>query len=222
MFFEPSARNAGPHCCDRARRNRGRSFGAERGRLPAVLALAAALVLAVAPAAAQQLANSFGGFAADQNAPIAIEANRLDVNDAAKTAVFTGNVLAKQGEFSIRSSTLTVYYSDQPSPGAGQVATAGPAAGTNVTRIVASGKVLVSNGPDNTATGDEADFDVAAQKIVISGDVVLSQATNVLRGKSLEIDLVSGLSQLKGGRISGLFTRTSKPAGQTSGATGGQ
>ena len=39
-----------------------------------------------------------GGFGRDARQPIEVNADRLDVNDASKTARFTGSVTATQGE----------------------------------------------------------------------------------------------------------------------------
>ena len=171
------------------------------------LTLVLALGLCTAPLStgqAQGLTKQFGGFAADQNAPIEIEAERLDVNDKAKTAVFTGSVVAKQGEFTIRSRILTVHYT-------------GDAAGTsadsdqNIKRIIAEGKVIVVNGKSNSARGDRAEFDVAKQIITLSGNVFLDQCGNSLKGSALQINLITGKSQLKntnsGGRVSAVFVR---------------
>ena len=55
----------------------------------------------------------FGSFKSDPNAPIEIEADTLDVLDASKKAVFTGNVWAKQGEMVVRTVELTAFYTGQ-------------------------------------------------------------------------------------------------------------
>ena len=64
---------------------------------------------------------------ATPNEPIDITANRLDVNDTAKTAMFTGNVRAKQGKATLTSPELEVTYEGRAVP---QRKTRGPKQGT--------------------------------------------------------------------------------------------
>ena len=169
-------------------------------------ACALAVIATASASAAQDLSSRFGGFAADQDAPINIEANRLEVNDVKKTATFIGKVVAKQGEFTMRSRTLTVYYT-------GDAASGGGARGNNqdIKRILAKGGVVVTNGKNSSARGDQADFDVAAQIIRLSGNVALDQCGNVLKGSAMTINLVSGQSKLEntntGGRVSAVFQK---------------
>ena len=51
-----------------------------------------------------------GGFRTDPNAPVDIEAETLDVNDATKLAVFRGEVRAVQGDTVIRTPEMTAHY----------------------------------------------------------------------------------------------------------------
>ena len=50
-----------------------------------------------------------GTFKADPNAPMDIEANTLELIDATKKAVFTGNVKAQQGDMVIRTASSTAH-----------------------------------------------------------------------------------------------------------------
>ena len=167
----------------------------------------------------QDLAKTFGGFSSDPDAPIDIEANRLDVDDKAKTATFTGNVRAAQGEFTLRSKVLVVNYSG------GQSGTEGA---TEVTNIKATGKVLITSDKEQTATSEWADFDVKSQVIKLGGDVILTQGPNVIRGETLIVDLNTGRSSFeaaqeslqnkqKRGRIKMLITKPPKKVGKPTG-----
>jgi lipopolysaccharide export system protein LptA len=55
-------------------------------------------------------ASTGAGFGRDGRQPIEVNAERLDVNDAAKTARFTDNVAATQGDSILKSPELTVTY----------------------------------------------------------------------------------------------------------------
>jgi len=179
------------------------------------LALAAVLLCGISqlPASAQSIGSSFQSYQANTDKPIDIEADLLEVDDKKKQAVFKGNVVARQGGFSLKAKELAVFYTGQPGS---DVATASTKKtdgdpGASITRIEARGKVLVSTKDDQTATSEWANFDVVKQIITIGGNVVLSQGTNVLRGDRLVINLKSGKSRFENEgetgkqRIRGLF-----------------
>ncbi len=168
-----------------------------------IVLMALAIIVVLSPADAQQpkaksLTGVFGGFAGDTNAPIDIEADRLVVSDNKKMAVFTGNVKAVQGEFTLRTPRLEVYYSSG-SPASG----AKSASGSEIRSLKALQKVQVTSGPDQSATGDEAVFDVLAQTVVLTGKVVVKQGKNIITGERLFIDLKNNTTRLDPGRGGG-------------------
>jgi lipopolysaccharide transport protein LptA/LPS export ABC transporter protein LptC len=151
---------------------------------------------AAAPAApkpatpAQGLA--FGGsFKTDPGSPVVIDATRLDVDDASKKAVFTGDVHAVQGEFVIHAAELTATYTGSAALG-GTAADATKQSGAQLTHIRAKTKVKITSKDGQAATGDWADFDPKANTAVLGGDVVLTQGKNILRGTKLNIDMTTG------------------------------
>jgi lipopolysaccharide export system protein LptA len=70
-----------------------------RGLDAAVACLLLGLVLAAAPAAAEK---------ADRDKPVNLEADRVDLDDARKEAVFQGNVTLTQGTLMIKADKITV------------------------------------------------------------------------------------------------------------------
>ena len=48
----------------------------------------------------------------DQDQPIDITADRLEINDAKKFSTYTGNVTLKQGSLDIKADTLILYFDD--------------------------------------------------------------------------------------------------------------
>jgi lipopolysaccharide transport protein LptA/LPS export ABC transporter protein LptC len=135
-------------------------------------------------------------FKADPNAPIDIEARQLDVNDAAKTAVFSGDVSAEQGEITITAAQLTAFYSGQA--GAGGLGSTGDAKGpaAQLTKIEARRKVVITSKKGQKATGDWAEFNPKKNRATVGGDVVLTEGKNVVRGSRLDIDTVTGQSTI--------------------------
>ncbi len=70
---------------------------------------------------------------------------------------------------------------------------------------------------DQVATGDNAVFDQDAKRIVLTGNVVLSQCQNVTRGQRLVYDMASGranMDPVAGGRVSAMFVPGEKSDGK--------
>lgn len=144
-------------------------------------------------AQAQSLADKFGGFSTNSNDPIDIEADQLKVNDIKKTAIFSGNVKARQGNFVLRSKFLEVYYTGTPAAGAKS------ASGANgkVKKLSAKGKVLISTKDQQSATSEWAEFDVIKQTIILGDEVILTQGGNIIKGGRLIIDLKTRQSRFE-------------------------
>jgi lipopolysaccharide export system protein LptA len=187
------------------------------------------LVLAAAamPAAAQTRSaprdagtpNAMQGFSKNKGQPVNIEAERLEVRDKDKVAVFSGKVVVTQGDTTMRCKTLTVFYVGPPEKGAAAkpaakpatkpAATIGPSGDQKIKKLEAKGDVVVTQ-KDQIATGDAALFDMETNVVTMSGNVVLTQGQNVLRGNRLVVDMTTGYSRVesaagKGGRVQGLF-----------------
>ena len=176
----------------------------------AAAGLLAAALLAAAPAAAQQqqqgLGESFGGLQLDGSKPISIESNKLDVDDKAATATFTGNVHVAQGDTELRTGKLVVTY-DKGGSGAGAGSGAGgagaiPGGSDQIKHLDASDKVYVKS-KDQVATAEQASFDMASQVIVMTGNVVLTQGKNVAEGCRLTIHADTGIAHLESSDCNG-------------------
>jgi lipopolysaccharide export system protein LptA len=133
-----------------------------------------------------------GGFGGNAKEPIKIDADRLDVMDRENRAIFSGNVVAVQGESTIRCTVLTVVY-ERAAPGSGPKlpAAAGGQGNDAIKQIYCAGPVTVVS-KEQVGTGDNAVFDRVANKIVMTGNVTLSQCQNVTTGDRLVYDLNSG------------------------------
>src|ERR687888_478569 len=70
---------------------------------------------AAAPSRLQGVPNAMRGFSQTRDKPIQIEAASLEVRDKAKEATFAGNVKVVQGDTTMTSKTLVVFY-DQSAP----------------------------------------------------------------------------------------------------------
>ena len=145
-------------------------------------ALVAILVVVAAPALAQ-------GTSAlrrhDINAPIDVDASRVELVDGDRQALLSGGVKITQGRMTLTADNMKVFYErtgDAPT----------------VTRLDARGEVTLVS-PSERARGDTGIYDVERRLITLVGGVTLNQGQSVLRGQRLAIDLASGRSTLDGG-----------------------
>jgi lipopolysaccharide export system protein LptA len=207
----------------------------------AACALAAvALGEAWAQNSMQGVPNAMQGFSQNRDKPIQIEAASLEVRDKSKEATFAGNVKVVQGDTTMTSKTLVVFYDQSSSgeqqapptpgkkaaaksaPGAPmQSATPGPGGSSSIKRLEARGNVVVKQ-KDQVVTGDKATFDTKANLITMSGGVVLTQCQNVLRGDRLMVDMTTGVSRVESdsSRVQALFMQGSEGCGGAGGAPG--
>src|SRR5438477_8340066 len=84
----------------------------------AVLALAMIAGKAAAQSTMQGVPNAMQGFSQNRDQPIQIEAASLEMRDKKKEATFAGNVKVVQGDTTMTSKTLVVFY-DATTPPAG-------------------------------------------------------------------------------------------------------
>lgn len=185
-----------------------------------IAAMAAALCVASAGVSAQPSKgppNALQGFSQNRNLPVQIDAATLEVRDKDKVAVFSGNVQVKQGDTGLRCKSLSVFY-EQDGDNAGkeaektktmQAATPGPSGQQRIKRLEARGDVVVTQ-KEQTATGELGVFDMRSNTVTLSGNVIMTQGKNVLRGEKLVVDLTNGVSRVEAGkngqgRVQGLF-----------------
>ncbi|MFD2238831.1 LptA/OstA family protein [Aureimonas populi] len=157
----------------------------------------AALAGLAAPAAAQGLGQSFGGLQVQGDQPIAIESDQLDVDDREAVATFSGDVSVQQGETRMSAARLVVHYVRGGEGGAQPASTSNmPGGGSDIERLEASGNVEIQSA-DQVATADQANFEMASQVAVLTGNVVLSQGPNVATGCRLTIQMDTGVARLQ-------------------------
>jgi lipopolysaccharide export system protein LptA len=139
------------------------------------------LVLFAVPAAAQT--SALKGH--NTSAPIDVSADRIEVRDADKQAIFSGSVSIRQGGMKLDADTVKVFY------------TQAKAGSPEISRLDAQGNVKLVTATE-TATGRYGIYDVTRKTITLVGNVVLTRGGSVLNGQRLAIDLASGRSTLDG------------------------
>lgn len=133
----------------------------------------------------------------NQDQPVQIDAETLEVRDKSKIATFSGNVQVVQGDTTMKCRTLVVFYGreiglsgDKPPADAKPVFGTPPSA-QNIRRIEARGDVTVVT-KDQNASGDLGVYDLVAKTITLTGNVVVSQGQNVIHGERVVVDTITG------------------------------
>ena len=163
-----------------------------RARLWRGVIASAGLALAAAPGWAQA-----PGAPMDEG-PLDESADDLQVFEADGRAVYSGDVNAVRGGARLRADRVTVFFSD-----------ADGGRFDSVSRLIAEGEVYYVTEAE-IAHGEQGVYDVEADTITLTGDVVLTQGCNVSTGARLVADLTTGVSRLDGqgggdGRVRSVF-----------------
>jgi lipopolysaccharide export system protein LptA len=166
-----------------------------------ILATALVASASLAQVKHEQPRSALGGH--NTNAPVDVTSDRIEVQDRADRAVFSGNVHVVQADLTLDTDRLTVAYSG----GQGQ-------SGLQINRLDAAGGVTVHS-PSETARGDLGIYDLDRKLITLIGNVQLTRENNRVNGSRLVIDLSSGRAVVdggppgvnsSGGRVTGHFT----------------
>jgi len=99
--------------------------------------------------------------------PITVKSNEMNADNSAKTAVFSGKVVAKQGDVTIFSDKLVVSYADK---------------GGDVEKIEAFGNVRIVQ-MKRTGFSGQAVYESATGRIVMTGSPRVVQGEDSISGK---------------------------------------
>jgi lipopolysaccharide export system protein LptA len=134
------------------------------------------------------------GFTASR-APIDITSDTVEADQKTNRITFKGNVVAKQEDTTLYANTLTITYDPNTK---------------KVKEIVAVGNVKVVQ-LDRRATGQKATFDQEKNKVVLDGEAVVREGTNVIRGERIIFYVDEERSVVEGGKGSRVSTSITPP-----------
>jgi lipopolysaccharide export system protein LptA len=178
----------------------------------AALGCLVVLALAATPAMAQkeQKEKSKSALAGFDNSnskePYKIDANRLEVQQNANKAIYSGDVVVIQGTMTMRCSQLVIFF-NQSKENAGkgaatQQASVAEAAG-GLKRLECHGPMTI-NKEKQTATANQLVFE--NETVTLTGNVVMSDGENVQAGEKMVYNTKSTIGRMEGGRVRGIFT----------------
>jgi len=169
-------------------------------RLAMAFAAGAASMALMAGAAHAQIGQS--------DAPLEIVSDKSEYLQNEGRGVYTGNVVATQGESKITTDKLT-FVCTKTTPAGG-----GEAQCDEIEVLIAEGKVFYL-APDVRIRGDRAQYDFPSDTITITGDVILSRGEDgVVRGTNVVYSIGEGRTIITAGtnRVTSVFNTAKKPA----------
>ena len=128
-----------------------------------------------------QTSLSLGGFSSNPDAPIEMAADKLTISQTDGSARFEGNVMIAQENIKIMAQLVVVTYLE----------------GGDINQLSASGGVTVVTQTES-AEAKTADYDLGSQKLVLRGDVLLTQGQNAIFSDTMTIDLTKGAAVIEG------------------------
>ena len=173
-----------------------------------LLAVPAIMLCTTVLAHAQSAGGAFQGVG-NNNQPIQIEADKLEIVDDQNTALLTGNVSVVQGKTLMRATRIKVFYERAGEKGKTK---------SGIRQIEATGKVAVRSG-DNKVSADKATINMISETVLMTGNVVVSQTGNVLSACKVTVNLKTNVSKVttcssssgsSGGRVKILLTPKSR------------
>ena len=134
---------------------------------------------------ASMLLFTASAFAAEQRGKqaIKIKSDELFTDSAARTATFTGKVMAQQADITIHADKLVVLYSDKEQ---------------EVGKVEATGNVRISQGT-RLAQAGHATYDNQEGKIVLDMNPKVFEGDNVITGKTITYFVNNQRSIVTGG-----------------------
>jgi lipopolysaccharide export system protein LptA len=120
--------------------------------------------------------------------PVEIESKSLEFDSRENIAVFRGDVVTTQGDVVMHSEVLRIEF---PQSGGTMGSVERPRS------VVAEGDVRIAQG-NRVARGNRAEFDEAKRVLVLSGDAVLHEGANQVRGERIVVYLDEDRSVVEG------------------------
>ncbi|WP_417601600.1 LptA/OstA family protein [Pararhodobacter oceanensis] len=147
--------------------------------------LAAALMVSL-PAQAQDVQIRFGSSLRLEESALEVTADSLEVDQTTGATVFTGNVLAAQGDMRISANLLQLVYEAGATEGSRRIGT-----------LTATGDVAMVTS-EEAVEAERAVYSMRAQTLEMTGDVMLVQGPNLLSGERFIADLRNGTGRMTG------------------------
>jgi len=148
------------------------------------------------------LCSSVIGYAApvvptiDTNQPVEIQSQQLEIMQQENKSIFSGNVVATQGEMTLSADELCVFFADE----------------NQIDRLEAVGHVRFSQ-LDRIATSEKAIFHQLTGVLLLLGNATVQQGGNLVSGNEITFYVKENRSVVKGSsqqRVKAVIVREPK------------
>jgi lipopolysaccharide export system protein LptA len=116
----------------------------------------------------------------NKNEPVEIISDRMEAFHEKRMIIFSGNAVATKGDIKIKTDHLYIYYKKSPDQ-KGKAAKQDIEGAGNLEKIEAKGNVVITQ-KQISAAGGEAVYYEEGARIVLSGNPVLREGKNVIKG----------------------------------------
>jgi len=144
-----------------------------------LLLLSGVLCCCVSVTFAEEVTSGF-----DRNQPVEITAQQLEVLQLERQSIFTGDVVAVQGEMTLHADKLIVYLQE---------------AQQQIDRLEAIGGVKFVQ-LDRVATADRAVFQQVDEVLILTGNAVVTQGGNSVSGDEITLFIQEDRTVVKGSK----------------------
>jgi lipopolysaccharide export system protein LptA len=110
---------------------------------------------------------------------LVIHSQTLEIDNKARTVLFTGDVDARKSTFTIKCRQMLLYYQDDAE------VDAETAEGMKVEKAEATGDVVITRADGGRAMADKAVYYQAEEKIVLTGNPVVKQGKDFVEGSRI-------------------------------------
>jgi lipopolysaccharide export system protein LptA len=126
--------------------------------------------------------------------PVRISADAAEYFNVEGTVIFTGKVVAVQGDSTITAERMEVVFSKPENPEKTAGGLAGAASGRKITQITATGSVSLRQVDPETAkeryaTGEKGVYDAEKRTVTMTGSPRLWEGKNVIVGEEMVFQL---------------------------------
>lgn len=122
-----------------------------------------------------------------KDAPIEVVSDKMEAYQEKNVVIFSGNAVAIQGDVQLKTDRLSIYYKKQQNqkekPGMQVMEGTG-----ELDKIEAKGNVIVTQ-KDMSATGNEAVYYHDTSRVVMTGNALLKQGKNTVKGCKVTVYL---------------------------------
>ena len=155
--------------------------------LSLVLAMSPAMLLGIegadiAPIAKESLGKTLTKEGWDRDAPVDIHSEEMTVDFEKHQIVFKGDVKVLQSDFSLAASEVTAFFGESAE---------------DILKIVAQGDVKIRKA-DKMAWGEQAVYERESATIRLTGNPVLKQGRNFIKGQEIRVSLDEDRMEVKG------------------------